>query len=137
MNARCHRSGFNLVEICVTCALLGVAIPLTVSTLGAAARQRRGVEMRQRAIEAADNLLERLVAEPWDKLSPERLAEAERGSPADEWLPGGQVKLQLVEPPGPPAAKRIDLELSWQPRAGRSRERVRLSAWNYREAAPR
>ncbi|HXT61219.1 MAG TPA: type II secretion system protein [Pirellulales bacterium] len=137
MNARRLRRGFTIVELCVTCALLGAAIPLTVSTLGAVARQRRAAETRQAAIEAADNLLERLSAASFEELTSETLAGAERGLPAGEWLPGGQIKLQLTESPGPVAAKRIDVELSWQPQAGASRDRVRLSGWVYRKAAPR
>jgi type II secretory pathway pseudopilin PulG len=137
MNARRYRRGFTIVELCVTCALLGAAIPLTVSTLGAVARQRRAAETRQAAIEAADNLLERLTAVSFEELTPEKLAAAERGLPAGEWLPRGQIKLQLLEPPGPVAAKRIDVELSWQPHAGPSRDRVRLSGWVHRKAGPR
>jgi type II secretory pathway pseudopilin PulG len=134
MNARRYRRGFTIVELCVTCALLGAAIPLTVSTLGAVARQRRAAETRQAAIEAADNALERLSAASFEELTPEELADAERGLPADEWLPGGQIKLQLTEPSGPVAAKRIDAELSWQLHPGASRDRVRLSGWKYRKA---
>ena len=133
MNARRLRRGFTIVELCVTCALLGAAIPLTVSTLGAVARQRRAAETRQAAIEAAGNVLERLSAASFEELTPEKLADAERGLSAGEWLPGGQIKLQLTEPPGPVAAKRIDVELSWQPHAGPGRDRVRLSGWAYRK----
>ncbi len=136
MTAHVQRRGLTLVELCATCALLAVAIPLTVAALGAAAKQRRGIEMRQQAIEAADNLLERLTAEPWDQLSNDRLTEI-KDALSDEQLPsGGELQLELVEHSGPPAAKRVDVELSWQPSAARVRQRVRLSGWVFREAAP-
>ncbi|HUY91371.1 MAG TPA: hypothetical protein VMV10_21715 [Pirellulales bacterium] len=131
-----------MVELCATCALLATAIPLTVAALGAVAQQRSGVELRQRAIETADNLLERLSAEPWDRLSPDRLAEFALAAAAEQALPDGELKLALARfprrpgPPGEPAAKRIDLELSWRASAARVRNRVRLSGWVFREAAP-
>jgi hypothetical protein len=125
-----------MVELCATCALLAVAIPLTVAALGAAAKQRRGIEMRQQAIEAADNLLERLTAERWDQLSNERLNELKDAISDGQLPPGGELQLELVEHAGPPAAKRIDVGLSWQPSAARVRQRVRLSGWVFREAAP-
>lgn len=136
MNIRRPRRGMTLVELCATCALLAAAIPLTVVTLGAVAQQRRGIELRQRAIEIADNLLERLAAEPWEGLSPDRLAEFARAASAEQALPGGELKLALVEPPAEPAAKRIDLEVSWRASAAQVRNRVQLSGWVFREAAP-
>jgi type II secretory pathway pseudopilin PulG len=136
MNARRRRRGFTMVELCATCALLAVAIPLTVAALGAAAKQRRGIEMRQQAIEAADNLLERLTAESWDRLSDDRLNEIKDALGDEPLPPGGELQFQLVDQAGPPAAKRIDVEVSWQPGAARIRQRVRLSGWVFREAAP-
>lgn len=136
MTAQSQCRGFTMVELCAACGLLAVAILLTVATLGAAAKQRRGIEMRQQAIEAADNLLERLTAEPWDQLSDDRLNEIKDALGDEPLPPGGELQLELVEHSGPPAAKRIDVELSWQPSAARIRQRVRLSGWVFREAAP-
>jgi hypothetical protein len=82
-------------------------------------------------------VLERLSAASFEELTPKKLADAERDLSVGEWLPGGQIKLQVTESPGPVTAKRIDVELSWQPQAGPSRDRVRLSGWVYRKAAPR
>lgn len=134
MSVRRPRLGMTLVELCATCALLAAAIPLTVVTLGAVAKQRRGVELRQRAIEIADNLLERVLIEPWDRLSPDRLAEFARAASAEQDLPEAEVQLALIEPPGEPASKRIDLELGWRAGAAPTRNRVRLSGWVFREA---
>ena len=136
MNVRRFRRGLTLVELCATCALLAAAIPLSIAALGAVAGQRRGVELRQKAIETADNLLERLAAEPFDSLSAQRLAEFAKAAAPDRVLPGGELKFALAELPAPPAGKRIDVELSWQPGAARVRQRVRLSGWAFREAAP-
>ena len=123
-----------MVELCATCALLATAIPLTVAALGAVAKQRRGAELRQQAIEAADNLLERLAAERYEELSADRLAEVGQATAPAQSLPGGELKLDLVEQPDPPEGKRIDVELSWQGGAAKTRQRVRLSGWSYREA---
>ena len=123
-----------MVELCATCALLATAIPLTVAALGAVAKQRRGAELRQQAIEEADNLLERLTAEPYAELTPDRLAEVGKAASSEQMLPAGELKLELVEQPGPPEGKRIDVELSWQAGAAKARQRVRLSGWAYREA---
>lgn len=136
MNARRQRRGLTMVELCAACGLLAVAIPLTVAALGAAAKQRHSIELRQQAIETADNLLERLTAEPWEQLSDDRLNVIKDSISDEQVPPGGELQLRLVEDSGPPAAKRIDVELSWQPSATRVRQRVRLSGWVFREAAP-
>lgn len=134
MKLQSQLRGMTLVELCAACSLLAVAIPLTVAALGAVAQQRRGLELRQRAIETADNLLERMTSERWEDLSSDRLAEVKELAQTDSGLPDAELKIALVEQSGPPVSKRIEVELSWRPGAARVRQQVQLSGWVFREA---
>lgn len=133
MKALPARRAFTLVETCASGAMLAAAISLTLATIGAMTRQQRTLEVRQQAIELAENVLERAAGEPWAGLTPERLAQLQADARAEELLPEGKLDLALDEQAGPPAGKRIALQLSWRPGAAKDRRVLRLTTWVFRQ----
>lgn len=133
MSVATTRRAFTIVELCAAAAILAAALSLALATLGATAKQRQAADLRQRAMELAENVLERATNVPWRELTAERLAQLGADSGSERQLPEGQLNLVLTEQAGPPAAKRIALELSWRPGAAKDRRTLRLATWIYRQ----
>ncbi len=111
--------------------MLMIGMSLAVKVLGYAALQRRAAEQRQRAVQEAANVMERLTAYPFDEVTPER-ARAVSISPATlQSLPGAKLAVEVAPTqPGPgPSAKRIAVRLRWRNRAGDWEAPVRLTTW--------
>lgn len=133
MSVASTRRAFTLVETCAAGAMLALALSLTLATIGAMKRQQRTAEWRLQAVEIAENVLERTTSEHWSELTPQRVAELQQEARADELLPDGELQLTLKEQAGPPAGKRIGLELSWRPGRAKDRRRLRLATWVFRQ----
>ena len=125
-----------MIELCAAAALLAVALSAVVSTLAVVARQRRGAELHARALEEADNLLERLTAEPWEAITPERIVQLGFDQLVADALPEGELRIDVVTPADAPATKRIDLAVAWRPAVGKATNQVRLTTWAERRTTP-
>lgn len=128
-----HR-GFTLLEVLVSSLLLAALMTLCLQLIGASAAQRRGAALREAALLKAGNALERIYAGRWEDLTPERAARLALSDEAAGLLPGGTVEVDVEQPADDPSAKRIAVEVRWEPVAGRPPERVRLVAWKYRSS---
>ena len=65
------RRAFTAVEVALAVFLMAVAMTATVQVLGWVASERRAVERRQWAVQEVANLMERLTAAPWERVTPE------------------------------------------------------------------
>jgi hypothetical protein len=74
MSVAATRRAFTIVELCAAAAMLTAALSLALATLGAMAKQRQAADLRQHAMEMAENVLERATNVPWRELTTERLA---------------------------------------------------------------
>lgn len=130
-----RRRGMTLVELTIAAVLLGVAMTATVQILGWVAAERRSLERRQCAAQEAANLMERLAARPWNRLSPAEVRDVALSEPARRLLPGAELTVAVDEPSrtGPVASKRIALRIRWRNRAGGWDAPVRLSSWTFRQ----
>jgi hypothetical protein len=125
-----------MIELCVAAAMLAAALSVVVTMLGAVARQRRAAELHARALEEADNLLERLTAEPWEAITPERIAELGFAAKIADSLPEGELRIDMTSPSDAPATRRIDLAVGWRAAVGQSVHRLHLTTWVERRRAP-
>lgn len=132
MNLRAKRRAFTILEACTAGAMLTVALSLAFATIGALTRQQRSAEQRQRALVIAENALERATSEPWETLTSDGLKQLQADAHIEELLPGGRLQLDVEDQPGPPAGRRLDVALSWQPGSAKVRRQVRLTTWIYR-----
>ncbi|MGH7192720.1 MAG: hypothetical protein ACREJM_04200, partial [Candidatus Saccharimonadales bacterium] len=71
--SRSLRQGFTVIECCAAAAMLLATLTVVASLLTTVARQRQTATWQARAIIEADNLLERLTAEPYAALTPGRI----------------------------------------------------------------
>jgi hypothetical protein len=78
------------------------------------------------------NVMERLCARPWEEVTPEGAGEIELSEEAEETLPDGNVEIEVVQPDDEPEAKRISVQVRWQPEPNQPPRSVRLVAWKYR-----
>ena len=124
-----RRRGFGLLEMAMTGGLILVAMAATVQVVGWIALERKAVERRERALLEAENLLERIVAVPWDDLTTESVARFRVSDAASDQLHGPTLKVQVLPSGSPPAQKRVVVEIRWADRSGQSEAPVRLVTW--------
>lgn len=129
-----QRSGFTLMEILASCLLLAALLTLCVQLVGASTTQRKAAALRETALLEAANAMERMVAGSWDSLTSEAAGQAALSPEAAESLPGGKLAVEIEPVEDDPAARRIAVEVRWEPAPGRAPERVRLVAWRYSSA---
>jgi hypothetical protein len=126
------RRGVVLVEVMVGCALAALLLALCVQLLSLTAIERRDVEQRTIALEQAANLIERVSAMPYDRITPEYLAELELPPEVEAILPGPAAKWFVTEETGDVPAKRVRVEISWR---GRPQRPAKLTYWVYPQAS--
>lgn len=128
---RSRRSAYSLVELIAAMILLGVVFTVSISMLAAAARQRRGIEQRQFAIQHAANLLERTMTRTWSELpvGPQTLDP----SPSDVQaiLPGLDCRIDVKDLPSEAVSKLVTVTIRWKDLSGHELAPVHLSAWMY------
>jgi prepilin-type N-terminal cleavage/methylation domain-containing protein len=126
-----HR-GFTMIEIAVTSLMLAIAMTATMRCLGWVAAERRAVERRQCAVEEVANLMERLAARPWGRLTPGPVDDLKLSEPAREKLPGAELTVMVDDQAGSPGARRLSVRLKWRARNGEWEAPARLTAWTSR-----
>jgi prepilin-type N-terminal cleavage/methylation domain-containing protein len=127
------RRGFTLLEILVSCVLLATLLTLCLQLVGVSAAQRKSAGLRETALLEAANALERVYAGRWEDLTPETAGRLSLSDQAASSLPGGNLTVEVQTPEDDPAAKRIAVEVRWEPGRGKPPEHVRLVAWKYRD----
>lgn len=131
--SRRGRRAFTMLEITVISAMLMAAMATTLQVVSWVAIQRRAADRRQLAIQEVANLMERLAARPWKRLSAEGTKDLTISESARASLPWARLEIEVddrgQEKEG---AKRIRLRLSWRNRTGTSEAPVRLTAWRFR-----
>ena len=96
-----------------------------------AAGQRRATEQRRLAVQEVANVAERVAALPWDRLTDDWLAAQTPSAELLAAVPQAQVDYVLSAEPGPPAARRIRLEVTWLNAAGQTVAPAGLTVWKF------
>jgi type II secretory pathway component PulJ len=130
-----HRRGFTLLEAFVAAAVLGGLMVVCLKFFTAAAAQQEAMRDRSRALQLAANVMERLAAEPWDRLTAERVRALQEAEDLRQGLPDAKVEIQMTQPPEEPGAKQIAVLVRWPSRPDVPQRPVRLVAWRYRPIA--
>ena len=130
--SRKRRGGFGLIEMAVTGTLIAVAMTATVQVVGWIALERKAVERRERGLLEAGNLLERIVALPWEELTPESASKFRISPTTDGFLRGPTLGVKFTPSEDAPVRKKVVIEVRWLDRSGRAEAPVRLASWVYR-----
>jgi type II secretory pathway component PulJ len=129
-----NRRGFTVLETLVAGVLLAALLGLGAKMLQAQGRQQRVLRQRLVAAEELANLMERLTARPWPRLTAEAAADLQLSPEARLALPEARCDIQIIEQAKPVAGKRIAVVLHWPDHNGHSEQRVQLVAWKYRDS---
>ena len=127
-----HRRGFTLLEVTASAAVLGALMILCFRFFTATAVQQEAVRDHSRAVQLAANVMERLAAQPWDELTPDKVRPLQDAEEFRQNLPDAKVEIQVTESPGEPGAKLVAVVVRREPRPDVPQRPVRLVAWRYR-----
>lgn len=129
-----RRRGSLLAETAMSAVMLMIAMSLIARVVGWTAAERRNLDHRQWAVQEAANLMERVSARPFEKLSTESLKELALSPEAVRTLPDASLHIDVADhdPAGGDDSKRISLRLRWRGRSGEWEAPVRLTSWVYR-----
>ena len=127
-----NRRGFSLLEVGAAGILLVVMLAVCAQFFRATATQHREVQHRRTALRAADNVMERLCARPWQELTPESLAALQLDERIEQALPGSQLDVDVAPSEDDPNAKRITVVVRWPAVSDQPDRVVGLVAWKYR-----
>ncbi len=127
-NGESHR-GFTLIEMIVSSVLLTAVFVTVVPLLGWVAAQHRMSDQRQFALQEVGNTMEQIAQMRRAEITNETLNRFELSEEASRYLREAVLEIKISELSGPPATKRVGIELSWKNRAGEYVAPVRLTAW--------
>ena len=125
------RRGVTLLESVVAFGLLAAMVAVSLEMLAVTAAQRRAIDKRVIALTEAANVAERIATLPWDRITPEGLADVELSPAAQKKLPRGVLKLAVEPAAAGLPARRVDVEITWALGSLGGERPVRLSFWAY------
>lgn len=131
------RRGLTMTEMIVTIALTSVAMAGGVKIMAVASRECSAVDCRRLASLEAGNILEQVMARPWDEMAPGQLANLALSDACGQTLPDARLRVAVDPEPTDANARRITVEIDWQTAAARRAVPVRLVAWRYVNAEAR
>jgi Tfp pilus assembly protein PilV len=128
------RRGYALVEVAISILIAMTAMVVMVKVLGWLGAERRSADRRGWAVQAASNVLERVAAEPFDRVTAETVKSIAAATGATKALPDAAWEIDVAdEPDKPVASKRVGLSLRWKERSGGWSSPVRLTSWVFRK----
>src|SRR5262245_51696103 len=132
-----RRRGISVLEMSLALLIVTFAIGGLLQILTLAAGHRRTTEVRRLAVQVLANQAEQISLLAWDQLTPEKLAERKASDALLEAAPSARLKVTVAEETGPPVAKHVHLEVSWNSPDGDAVEPVRLTIWRHQPAEAR
>lgn len=125
------RHAFTIIELIAAAAILAVLVGALVPATLLVQQHRRELAVHRQALQAADNLLERVLTLPWSELEAGLSGEAIRTDDVLADVPGGTWKLTVVDVSSGGPAKRATVQVSYG--GGARSGAVALTAWAFRD----
>ncbi len=92
-------------------------------------RQRRQTEHRQIAIVEVENMMERVVALPFNEINQPKVQKFVLSESAMRQLIDAKLDIKISDPGGLLHTKKIQIQLDWKNHQGISMAPVRLTSW--------
>jgi hypothetical protein len=127
--------GTTVAELMVSLALLAAASATFAQLYLISGRQLRSSEIRQSAVIALGNWMERAAQSPTAVLNEERLLALEPTKLLAEQWPGVAAKAIVDAETDSVVGKRVTLKIDWPTPDGVSREAVEVTAWRFAQPA--
>ena len=126
-----RRRGYGLIELAVTGVLLTTMTLLTLQLVGWVAKDRQSIGRREAATILVANVLERVLARPFDEITKDGLSPLVKELMADRPPTLGFLRVEIT-PTAPVdglTQKRITVEVSWPRNLAEIGSPVRLIGW--------
>jgi Tfp pilus assembly protein PilV len=133
---RWARSGTTLMEVSVALVVLSLAMAALVQLAVLSARQRRVSETRRLAIQEVANQAEHVAALAWEATEPDKLTAWTPSAELSGSAPTAECVIRVTEDAGPPAGRRVHLEVTWADAAGHPVQPVGLTLWKFAPEGP-
>jgi hypothetical protein len=132
-----QRYAISVLEVTLALMVLTVAVTALAQLLTTAAAHRRSSEQRRIALQEVANQAERIALWAWDEVTAEKLAALQPTESLLAALPAAKLQATLAEEAGPPASRRVRIEVHWANSAGIEVEPAGLTIWKHQpEAQP-
>jgi hypothetical protein len=127
------RRGAILADVGLAAIVLLVAMSLMLKVLALVAHERRDADHRQRAALEVANLMERITAYPFDRVTPELARGMTVSETARQALRDCELTIDVKGGERAPStdrdARRISITLRWRGPSGQWQRPVRLTSW--------
>ncbi len=131
-----RRNGSMLLEVSLAIMVLLVALVAVAQLLAVAARQSHEMRWRTVATQEVANVMEQLMALPWDETTTERFSATALHPTTQTLLPDARLQVEVTDVMDPRAAKRIRVSLAYRNTAGLLVEPITLVAWKFSPGDP-
>lgn len=131
-----HRVGSMFLEVCVASVVAAATLAMIAQLLTLASRQQRINALQRQAACVAGNVMERIMARPWEELAPDKLQPLVSSEELAS-LPEADVQIEVLAGQQP-ESREIRVSVTWTSPRGQPRPPVQLVAWRFRqeETAP-
>jgi len=128
-----QRRGMTVLELIVAGVILLTLLTLCLQVVEGVGQQHRAIQHRQLAVEETANLMERLMADSWDHLTPELAKQCQLSPELQQTMPEARLEIVIDPVSEDPDAKRIQITISWPRGPEQPDQHVDLIAWKYRQ----
>lgn len=134
-----RRHGAALFEVAVSATVVVAVVTMVARIAVTEKEQQRRSNQEAAVLQALPNVLEELLAEPWDELSDKQVAKLAVPEDLVQQLADPEISLSVVEEPIDAAddrptliGKRVTVEISWKASPETTRRSQSLTTWVYR-----
>ena len=130
-----RRRALTVIELTVAVAVLAMLLATSMKMIRVVSDQQRASERRVLALQTAQIISEQVGNIPWEKLTAETAGQMTIPAPIAPYLPGAKVGIAVAEETEP-AAKRIQVETTWNGPSGQQAGPMRLTSWVFPDQSP-
>jgi Tfp pilus assembly protein PilE len=129
---RYRTHAFTIIEVTAAAAILAVLLAAFVPATLLVQNHRRESAAHCLALQAADNLLEHVLALPWGEIHSDVAGDTVRAEQVLAGVPGASWRIIVADESSNVSAKRVTVQVSYG--AGVRADVVEFTAWVYQDA---
>jgi type II secretory pathway pseudopilin PulG len=130
------RRAITMLELFAAMVIAAVLLAAVAQVAVLSAAQHLAAERRMLALSEAEQIVEQISALPLAEVSRENLQAIQLSPDVAQALPEAALSIDLSDDAGPPLAKRIRIEITWEAQPDVSARPVRLTTWRFAGGQP-